>query len=328
MSIEEEVFKKGKILFSKLEDYGFQLKDGVYQYSKEFMKHFKAFITITLDGCVSGKIMDLRMNDEYLSYRVKDLTGFASEVREEYILILKDIYHHVCMSKYFVFDQTNRIANLIDQEYAVLPEFLWERDPSSGVFRNKSSGKWFGIVMNIDRSKIIPDKTGKVEVLNLKLDYQKSHFTGVYPAYHMNKKSWVSIILDDTLTDEEIMEMVSVSYELSSIHHDWIIPVNLEVFNIIKALSRTDVLYWHQDINVNVGDFIYIYVTKPCQEVLFKCKVLEANVLLNDVKSMKLKVIERYQNHEYPIELLNQYGVKSVRGARSVPKKLSELFQK
>ena len=52
------------------------------------------------------------------------------------------------------------------------------------------------------------------------------------------------------------------------------------------------------------------------------------DVLLNGVKSMKLKVVERYQNHEYPIELLNQYGVKSIRGARSVPKKLSELFQK
>ena len=34
---------------------------------------------------------------------------------------------------------------------------------------------------------------------------------GIYTAYHMNKKNWVSIILDDTLKDEEIMKMVELS---------------------------------------------------------------------------------------------------------------------
>ncbi len=35
---------------------------------------------------------------------------------------------------------------------------------------------------------------------------------GIYPAFHMNKKCWVSIILDGTLPDSEIRRMVDESY--------------------------------------------------------------------------------------------------------------------
>ena len=36
---------------------------------------------------------------------------------------------------------------------------------------------------------------------------------GYYPAFHMNKKCWVSIILEDALTDEEIEGRIHDSYE-------------------------------------------------------------------------------------------------------------------
>ena len=38
---------------------------------------------------------------------------------------------------------------------------------------------------------------------------------GIYPAYHMNHKSWISLALDDTLSDSLIMELVSKSYNLT-----------------------------------------------------------------------------------------------------------------
>lgn len=39
---------------------------------------------------------------------------------------------------------------------------------------------------------------------------------GIYIAYHMNKKNWVSIILDDTLTDNEIISLIDISYNNSN----------------------------------------------------------------------------------------------------------------
>ena len=39
--------------------------------------------------------------------------------------------------------------------------------------------------------------------------------TGFYPAYHMNKEHWNSIILDGSVPDEDIKLMISDSYDLT-----------------------------------------------------------------------------------------------------------------
>ena len=70
--------------------------------------------------------------------------------------------------------------------------------------------------MNVDGMKF-ENKSGEVEVLNIKLDKLKIqdllNKKGYYPAYHMNKKSWISIILDEYLDDETIIKLVSESYD-------------------------------------------------------------------------------------------------------------------
>ena len=96
---------------------------------------------------------------------------------------------------------------VFNEKYNVKPEFLWDNF-EGGVFRNKKSNKWFGVIMNINKSKIIPKENGEVEVLNLKLDNDVEKYLkikGIYPAYHMNKKNWMSIILDDTICDNKIL---------------------------------------------------------------------------------------------------------------------------
>lgn len=36
---------------------------------------------------------------------------------------------------------------------------------------------------------------------------------GFFSAYHMNKSSWISVILDDTVPDEEICPLLELSYD-------------------------------------------------------------------------------------------------------------------
>ena len=36
---------------------------------------------------------------------------------------------------------------------------------------------------------------------------------GFFPAYHMSKSSWISVILDDTLSDEDIYPLLELSYD-------------------------------------------------------------------------------------------------------------------
>lgn len=199
-------------------------------------------------------------------------------------------------------------------------------------FRNSRSGKWFGAILNVDQSKIIHNLSGEIEIINLKLDdkvFESLNIKGIYPAYHMNKKSWVSVILDDTLSDEEIMRLVDISYEQALLSGSWIIPANPKYYDVIDAFSKSDVIMWHQDIKVIVGDFVYIYLTKPYQAILFQCEVIEADILdLDNSLSMKIKLLKKYDVNEFPISKLNLYGVKSVRSARSIPKGLAEELKK
>ena len=105
------------------------------------------------------------------------------------------------------------------KKYGSKPEFLWEQFDGSGVFRNKKSGKWYAAILEVDRGKLQAGKKGKVEVVDLKLDKEQVQKIiikpGFYPGYHMNKKYWISIILDDSVSDEEIMGLIEISYILS-----------------------------------------------------------------------------------------------------------------
>jgi len=219
MNFEDNIFKKCVPDYKKILEYGFVLKDDIYYYDKVFLDNsFKALITIDKLGNVNGKVLDLNTNEEYIALRVKMQNGeFVGKVRDEYVSILNDIKEHCFTSDYFMFGQSNRIAKKINELYSTKPEFLWDDYPGGGVFRRKDSGKWFGLIMNVGRNKVDKkDDMKEIEVLNIKLDEDEIikllSLKGYYPAYHMNKKSWISIILDDTLDDEEIIKLVNESY--------------------------------------------------------------------------------------------------------------------
>ena len=222
MSIESEIFKKYIPNNNKLIKYGFKKSNNSYKFSKNFMNNaFRADIVIDNKGQVIGKVIEIELNEEYTIFRMENAIGeFVNTVRDEYIKILKDIASSCFEKEEFIFGQTNRITRLIKEKYKVTPEFLWSKFPGFGVFRNAKSKKWFGIIMNIDKGKIISDKSGEIEILNVKLDDNIQNYLGVegiYPSYHLNKKNWISIILDDTLSDKEIMDLIDISYNISNV---------------------------------------------------------------------------------------------------------------
>ena len=141
---------------------------------------------------------------------------FVSRVRDVYQELLIDIKKNCFITDYFVFDQPNRICHYILEKYHDEPEFLWD-DQKDGVFRNKKNMKWYGIIMFIDYSKI-DKRNGKVEVMNLKLDssliQELIQKKGFYPAYHMKSTYWITIVLDNTLKDEDIIPYIDMSYQI------------------------------------------------------------------------------------------------------------------
>ena len=114
--------------------------------------------------------------------------------------------------------QRDRITQEILDAYGIQPEYLWADSPDSAVFRHPGSKKWFGIFMRVERKRLHLTGNEAVDILNVKCDPiligALRREPGFLPAYHMNKDSWISILLDGTVPDDRILPLLDMSYDL------------------------------------------------------------------------------------------------------------------
>ena len=346
MTIEERIFKRTIIDFSRLEKFGFIKSAGKWTYSELFMSgDFKAVVNITPKGNISGTVLETATEDEFLPLRVENMEGFAGEVRAEYQKILEKIKENCCRINYFVRPQANRLTQAIFDAYGDEPVFPWDND-DSGVFKNPNNGKWYALIMCIDRSKLDKKLSGAVEVVNIKLDEAKipelHKQAGFYPAYHMNKKNWLTITLDDTVSDEILLELVNESHTFTLGKHKrrlngnnaWLVPANPKFFDIEAAFAKQKEIIWKQSSDLQVGDTAYMYVGTPISAVLYKCAVTAVDIPyeyedenLKISKVMKIKLLKKYAKDFMDFAKLGEYGVRTVRGPRICPPNLVAVLK-
>ena len=96
----------------------------------------------------------------------------------------------------------------------------FEDDFDTTVFRHGEGGKWFGLVMNVEKSRVGMPGEGKIDVLNLKCDPEESFivremYEGIIPAYHMNKRHWISVLLCGAVPVDFTQRLIEKSYDLT-----------------------------------------------------------------------------------------------------------------
>ena len=100
--------------------------------------------------------------------------------------------------------------------YGTSPDYPFDEDFETAVFRHTDNRKWYAIVMHISRRKFGFDSDEVIDVVNLKLPTEMfgsfGASDGVYPAYHMNKLHWVSVLLPDS-PDDRVEFLLNVSFE-------------------------------------------------------------------------------------------------------------------
>ena len=217
MNLESDLFKKYKVDFNKLIKYGFIKENDDYVYSKDFFdNNFMAIVKINKKGDIFGKVIDLDTNLEYTNIRIENVGSFANKVRELYKEILIDIRNNCYLETYFISNDANKICNYIIKKYSNKPEFLWDKYPSFGVFRNQFNNKWYALIANINGKYF--NLKGDIDIINIKISEDELDnllkINGIYPAYHMNKKSWISILLDGTVDINMIKQLIDNSYNL------------------------------------------------------------------------------------------------------------------
>jgi predicted DNA-binding protein (MmcQ/YjbR family) len=217
MTIEQNLFKNHIIDKNLLKEYGFKLNGEKFLYETNILNdEFK--IVVEFDGQICGKIFDISTGDEYTNFRIESSSGFSSEVRENFIKILTDIRDKCTENKLFQTKQALAINKYISEKYQDAPEFLWKNLPTYAVFRKKQSNKWYAIIGTVPLNKVNKNSNSSeiVEIINVKVNKDKIKEVlqqkGIYEAFHMNKKNWVTIIFDKTLKDFEIEHFIDESY--------------------------------------------------------------------------------------------------------------------
>ncbi len=219
MSIEDEVFTNYSVNEEKLIHYGFRSENGELVYMR-LLPQDNLKIIVEYDGTIRGRIIDLAFNEEYASFRREGATGYSAGIRQQFIDLLLDIRDKCCRNQYFKSEQARRVNNYIYETYDGTPDFLWPNIPSYGAYRLANSKKWYAIIGSVPLYKLdhASNSRQEVEVINVKVDSDKIKDIlaqkGYYPAFHMNKKCWVSIILDDTLRDTEIQKRINDSHAI------------------------------------------------------------------------------------------------------------------
>ena len=100
--------------------------------------------------------------------------------------------------------------------YGTSPDYPFDEDFETAVLRHADNRKWYAIVMKVSRRKFGFDSDDVIDVVNLKLPTEMfgsfGAADGVYPAYHMNKLHWISVLLPDA-PDDVLQFLVNVSFE-------------------------------------------------------------------------------------------------------------------
>lgn len=113
--------------------------------------------------------------------------------------------------------QQERIKRFIGERYRSEPEYLWAKYPDYAVFRHPATQKWFAVFMRISGSKIGLSDEGVVSVLDIKCSPlmigSLLSEKGFFPAYHMNKNNWISILLDESVPDDQVHTLLEFSYD-------------------------------------------------------------------------------------------------------------------
>lgn len=113
------------------------------------------------------------------------------------------------------------IISYARRKYSTEPEYLWERTPDTFILRNKFNKKWYAIVMSVRKSVFFPgdnNSTDIIDIINLRCNPDTRECLlsegRCFPAYHMNKKNWISIILDGSVETGILCNIIDESYNI------------------------------------------------------------------------------------------------------------------
>ena len=211
------IFRSGKIKKDSLEAAGFETSDGTTYEMNTTVSNatFNANITLSLsEQTLIVHLFDSATGEKYALFDMPSSHGaFVASLREEVQNIIEEI-----RTKCF---ETNDLKDdyiaWIKNQFGAEPDYPWPDTPDYCVFRCPNE-KWFALIMKIKYRQLGLSGDEEVWVVNMKADNSEIPTLidrkSIFPAWHMNKKHWITVLLTAATEFEKLCELTQKSFEL------------------------------------------------------------------------------------------------------------------
>lgn len=206
-----------RIVRDKLKKFGFE--NG--EYSENILDgQFDLKLTVDEEGRLFSSLLETAFGDEYILHLVPDAQGeFVGAVKAAHNAVVDKFIAGCCENAIFTDEQPRAVIEYARKKYGDELEFLWEKFDDDAILRRKDSGCWYAAILTVSRAKLGFDSDEKAVVIDLRMRPESASMIDgkrYLPGYHMNKKSWFTIVLDGTVPTEDIFEKIDESYRLAS----------------------------------------------------------------------------------------------------------------
>lgn len=216
----DELFRRKTLDIHKTVMFGFVQSNNNYIYETHILDgSFLLQIIIAPDGNIDTKLTEKAIGDEYVLYKTNATGSFVGEVRNAIEAILTQVADQCYNTEIFKSIQAKEIICYVRDKYGDELEFLWKKFPDNAIWRRKDNEKWYGALLTVKASKLGHADDKLIEILDLRIKTEDIEATvdnkRFYMGYHMNKKHWYTILLDDSIPTEEICRRIDDSYLLA-----------------------------------------------------------------------------------------------------------------
>ena len=211
IDVEEYNFSK-----EQLNRFGFKEEAEKLIYRKEILDSNFLIEIVFANNQLTIEVYDLEFDEIYSLFSVDSAVGeTVQNIRESVEEILSSILG--------LADESGKISSEIidycNNKYGENHVNPFKKHPDILAFVNEKN-KWYALFHEVEYNKLNKNTniTTKVKILNVKypmdniLDIIDNQ--NIFPAYHMNKKHWISIVLDKNIKLETIKELIDISYSL------------------------------------------------------------------------------------------------------------------
>lgn len=216
----DDIFHRRKLNINKLVSYGFKQKENCWIYGIPIMNNtFTLHITVSDNGDVDTDLIENEFNEPYVLYKTNASGSFVGKVRSEIRIVLTSISEECFEPAVFKTEQAMLLTDYVRDTYGDELEFLWTKSPDNAVWRRKDNKKWYGAILTVSGNKLGLPTDEILEIIDLKLQKELMEATvdgkRYFPGWHMNKKNWYTIVLNNCVPTEEICHRIDESYRLA-----------------------------------------------------------------------------------------------------------------